>query len=287
MVYTELPHQNGEVKLGIQRPIPMTTTFDVDGPIAVLTFNRPEARNAMTWAMYDALVQACDRVDDDAAIRVLILRGAGGKAFVSGTDISQFQAFGTAGGGHASPTNGLDYEKRLDAALDRLERVNQPVIAQIEGVATGGGCAIALCCDLRVATPESNFGVPIARTLGNCLSGATYSRLVDAIGPSRVKELLFTGRMIDAAEAQAIGFINRVVPATVIASAVRELALSIAANAPLTIRVTKEMLRRIAAQRRLAAGADHDLIALCYESEDFKEGVSAFMAKRKPAWRGR
>ena len=265
----------------------MTTTFDVDGPIAVLTFNRPEARNAMTWAMYDALVQACDRVDDDAAIRVLILRGAGGKAFVSGTDISQFQAFGTAGGGHAGPTNGLDYEKRLDAALDRLERVNQPVIAQIEGVATGGGCAIALCCDLRVATPESNFGVPIARTLGNCLSGATYSRLVDAIGPARVKDLLFTGRMIDAAEAQVIGLVNRVVPASAIASAVHELALSIASNAPLTIRVTKEMLRRIAAQRQLAVGADRDLIALCYESEDFKEGVSAFLEKRKPVWRGR
>ena len=265
----------------------MTTTFDVDGPIAVLTFNRPEARNAMTWAMYDALLEACDRVDDEAAIRVLILRGAGGKAFVSGTDISQFQGFGATGGSHAGPTNGLAYEKRLDAALDRLERVNKPAIAQIEGVVAGGGCAIALCCDLRVATPESTFGVPVARTLGNCLSGATYSRLVDAIGPAGVKDLLFTGRMIDAAEARAIGLVNRVVPAAAIASAVRELALTIAANAPLTIRVTKEMLRRIAAQRRLAIGADHDLIALCYESEDFKEGVSAFLEKRKPVWTGR
>jgi len=265
----------------------MTTTFDVNGAIAMLTFSRPDARNAMTWAMYDALVEACDRVDDDAAIRVLILRGAGGKAFVSGTDISQFQAFGAAGASHAGPTNGLDYEKRLDVALDRLARVSKPAIAQIEGVAAGGGCAIALCCDLRVATPESTLGVPVARTLGNCLSGATYSRLVDAIGPARVKDLLFTGRMIDAAEAQVIGLVNRVVPASAIASAVHELALSIASNAPLTIRVTKEMLRRIAAQRQLAVGADRDLIALCYESEDFKEGVSAFLEKRKPVWRGR
>src|SRR5436309_2194332 len=164
----------------------MSTNFETDGPLAILTFNRPEARNAMTWEMYQALADACDRVDADAALRVLILRGAGGKAFVAGTDISQFQAFHT-------PADGLDYEKRLDAALDRLERVAKPTIAQVQGVAAGGGCGIALACDLCVATPESTFGIPIARTLGNCLSGATYARLADAIGPKSVKDLLFTG----------------------------------------------------------------------------------------------
>src|SRR5262245_12103201 len=144
------------------------TTFEIDGPLAILTFNRPEARNAMTWAMYDALADACERVDGDDAVRVLVLRGAGGKAFVSGTDISQFQDFRT-------PDAGVRYEQRLDATLDRLERLTKTAIAEIDGVAAGGGCAIAACCDLRIATPASTFGVPIARTLGNCLSGATCS----------------------------------------------------------------------------------------------------------------
>src|SRR3954470_24669024 len=168
-----------------------TTIFELDGPFAILTFNRPDARNAMTWDMYGALVEACDRVDGDAGIRALILRGAGGKAVVAGTDIPPFRLFHTR-------QDGLDYERRLDATLDRLERVAKPTIAQIEGVAAGGGCAIAVCCDLRLATPESTIGVPVARTLGNCLSGATTARLVDMVGPGRAKELLFTGRMASA-----------------------------------------------------------------------------------------
>src|SRR5262249_9855787 len=169
----------------------MHTIFQTDGPIATLTFNRPDARNAMTWEMYQALVDACDRVDREPSLRVLILRGAGGKAFVAGTDISQFQSF-------HDRADGLTYEARLDGVIDRLERVAKPTIAQVQGVAAGGGCAIAFTCDLRVATPESTFGIPIARTLGNCLSGATCSRLVDLLGPSRTKDLLFTGRLMDA-----------------------------------------------------------------------------------------
>jgi enoyl-CoA hydratase/carnithine racemase len=255
-------------------------TYDAVGPVATLTFDRPEARNAMTWAMYEALVDACDRVDGDADIRVFILRGAGGRAFVAGTDISQFQSF-------RDREDGLRYEERLDHVLDRLERVTKPTIAQVQGVAAGGGCAIAIACDLRVATPDSTFGIPIARTLGNCLSGATYSRLVDVVGPGRVKDLLFTGRLVGAEEAHAIGLVNRVVPGDELERAVRDLAHAIASNAPLTLRATKEMIRRLLAQRRLPAGADHDLVELCYSSADFREGVAAFLAKRPPQWTGR
>ena len=255
------------------------TTYETQGPLAILTFNRPEARNAMTWEMYQALVDACERVDADAGVRVFILRGAGGKAFVAGTDIAQFESF-------RGRDDGLAYEKRIDEVLDRLERVRKPTIAHVQGVAAGGGCAIALICDLRVATPESTFGIPIARTLGNCLSGATYSRLVDLVGPGWTKELLFTGRFAGAAEAHRLGLVNRLVPAEEIEGVVGELALEIASNAPLTLLATKEMIRRLMAKRRLAEGDDRDLIEMCYSSADFREGVAAFLAKRKPRWTG-
>jgi enoyl-CoA hydratase len=257
----------------------MHATYESDGPIATLTFNRPEARNAMTWEMYQALVDACDRVDDDSSIRVLILKGAGGKAFVAGTDIGQFTAF-------RDSEDGINYEHRIDEVLDRLERVTKATIAQIQGVAVGGGCGIALTCDLRIATPDSSFGIPVARTLGNCLSGATYSRLVDLLGPSLVKDMLLTGRLIPGTEALGLGIVNRLEAAGDIEDAVRDCALRIAANAPLTVRATKEMIRRIMAGRRLRPGEDRDVVTMCYSSHDFREGVEAFVAKRAPKWTG-
>ena len=250
-----------------------------DGPLAIVTFNRPQARNAMTWVMYEALVDVCERVDDDPDVRVLILRGAGG-TFVSGTDIGQFTAF-------EKPGDGIAYERQLDEVMDRLERVTKPTVAQVEGVAAGGGCAIALACDLRVCTPDARFGVPIARTLGNCLSAANHARILDLVGPARLKELLFTGRWLGAEEAAALGLVNRVVDGEAIEQSVRELARSIAANAPLTIRATKEIVRRLQAARRLPAADARDLIELCYTSEDFREGVAAFLANRPPVWKGR
>jgi enoyl-CoA hydratase/carnithine racemase len=254
--------------------------FESSGPVALVTFNRPDARNALTWEMYDGLVDACERVDRSDGVRVLVVRGAGGKAFAAGTDISQFTAFSTR-------DDAIAYERRLDAVIDRLERVKAATIAQVQGVATGGGFAIALACDLRVCSPDARFGMPIARTLGNCLSAANYARLADAIGPGRVKDLLFTGRLLDAAEAASFGLVTRLVEPDGIEAAVRELADTIAANAPLTIRATKEALRRIQASRRLAPEAADDLVASCYLSADFKEGVAAFLAKRRPQFNGR
>ncbi len=249
-----------------------------DGPVLTLTFNRPAARNAMTWAMYERLDQACEEVDTDDSIRVFVLRGAGGKAFVAGTDIGQFKVFDTA-------EAGIEYERDGDRRIERLERVGKPVIAQIQGFAVGGGFRIAAACDLRIATPDARFGVPIARTLGNCLSMEAYSTFLDLFGPSRLKELIFTARLVSAEEARGAGFVHEVVPPEEIGTRVAALAAQIAEHAPITLRVTKEAVRRIQAHRR-ATGGD-DLIALTYTSADFREGVRAFMEKRKPRWTGK
>lgn len=249
-----------------------------DGPILTLTFNRPEARNALTWTMYERLYHTCAEVDADDSIRVLVLRGAGGKAFVAGTDISQFQAFET-------PEAGIEYERDGERRIDRLERVRKPVIAQIQGYAVGGGFGIAAAADLRIATPDARFGVPIARTLGNCLSMEAYSRFTDLFGPSRLKELIFSARLLSAQEAHAAGFVHEIVPHDQIEARVRALAGEIAEHAPITLWVTKEAIRRIQEQRRVRGG--EDLIAATYTSADFREGVRAFLEKRKPRWTGK
>ena len=256
------------------------TIYTTNGPIAELTFNRPESRNAMTWAMYDALMDACDVVDADPAVRVFVLRGAGDRAFVAGTDIGQFQQLRTA-------EDALAYEARLDRVVDRLERVTRPTIARIRGVAVGGGCVIAMACDLRICGPDARFGVPIARTLGNCLSAANCARLLDLVGPARLKEILFTARLLDAQEALAAGLATRIVDADALDRVVTETAHSIAANAPLTVSATKELVRRLQAHRRLEPTMGHDLITACYTSDDFRGAVDAFLAKRPPVWAGR
>ncbi len=256
------------------------TIYTTDGPIAVLTFNRPESRNAMTWAMYDALVDACDAVDADPAIRVLVLRSADDRAFVAGTDISQFRDL-------RAPEDALAYEARLDKVISRLERVTKPTIARIGGVAAGGGCVIAIACDLRICGANARFGIPVARTLGNCLSAANCLRLLDLVGPARLKDLMFTARLLDATEALAAGLATRIVSADALDRVVTETALTIAANAPLTISATKELVQRLQAHRRTAPPVDHDLITACYTSHDFRGAVDAFLAKRRPVWTGR
>jgi len=248
-----------------------------DGAIVTVTFNRPEARNAMTWRMYEQLYETCEAVDADASVRVLVLRGAGGKAFVSGTDIGQFTAF-------TSGEDGVRYERDSDRNTARLDRVTKPVIAQIQGYAVGGGFAIAAAADLRIATPDARLGAPIARTLGNCLSMDAYARYVDLLGASRLKEMIFTARLIGAEEGRAAGFVHEIVAPEAIDARVRELAETVASHAPITIRVTKEAIRRVQAARPVPGG--DDLLLTTYGSADFREGVRAFLDKRKPDWTG-
>jgi len=251
--------------------------YERQGPIAFLTFNRPQARNALTWAMYEGLYDCCEHVDADDRVKVLVLRGAGDKAFVAGTDISQFRAFST-------PEDALNYESNNNRYAGRLESLTKPTIAMIRGACTGGGAAFALCCDMRLATPDVRFGVPIARTLGNILSMQNFVRLVSLIGPARTKDLIFTARLIGAEEGRAIGVFNEIVESDTIAARTLELAQLIASNAPLTIKAAKIAVQRIVNKLRLEE--TEDLVLMCYMSDDFREGVAAFMDKRKPEWKG-
>src|SRR5437867_4445690 len=208
-----------------------------DGPTALLTFNRPDARNSVTFEMYEALHDACVTLDADPSVRALIIKGAGGRAFASGTDIRQFLDFETR-------EDALGYEARLTRVLSRLAGMSKPTIAMLQGDAIGGGLFIALACDLRLAAPHARFGVPVARTLGNFLARVSLTLLVSVLGPNRAREIVLTARLLDAQEAKMIGLIDRVHPAPELESRTRELAAGLAELAPLTIAATKEATRR-------------------------------------------
>jgi enoyl-CoA hydratase/carnithine racemase len=252
--------------------------YEVRDDIGWIIFNRPAARNALTFAMYESLAAICAAQTEAPTLRALVLTGAGEKAFASGTDIGQFRAFD-------GPEDAIAYEARLDRVLDTIERCPIPMIAALAGACTGGGAGIAACCDLRVAAANLRFGFPIARTLGNCLSMANIARLSALIGPARVKEIIFTARLVEAEEAKAVGLVSEILPDhAALMARTAALARAIAGNAPLTLRATKEAVRRLRA--RHAADADKDLILLCYLSQDFREGMDAFLGKRPPVWRG-
>jgi enoyl-CoA hydratase len=251
---------------------------EVQDGVALVTFNRPQARNAFTFAMYERLAEICVAVEQDRSVRAMILTGAGGRAFAAGTDISQFRAFET-------PEDALGYEARIERVLGALERCRVPTIAAIAGACTGGGAGIAGCCDLRIATSDARFGFPIARTLGNCLSMSNYARFTALIGAGRVKDLIFTARLVEAEEALAIGLVNEMVAdADALMTRAHDLARTVAGHAPLTLQATKEALRRL--RPTIPRGEGDDLIVMCYTSRDFKEGMNAFLDKRPPSFAG-
>ena len=259
--------------------------YSVDGAgIAHITLNRPQARNALTFAMYEGLIALSRRIEEDEAVRALVVTGAGDKAFAAGTDIAQFRGF-------TKPEDALGYERFIDRVLGAIERLRVPTIAAVAGACTGGGAAIAAACDFRIATRDARFGFPIARTLGNCLSLTNLKRLSALIGPARVKDILFTARLVGAEEALAIGLVGEVVEdASALQRRASEFATMLASHAPLTLRATKEGLRRL--QDEEAPEGDgprpgDDLILMTYMSEDFREGMEAFLAKRTPQWKGR
>lgn len=254
----------------------MSVSVDLRDAIARIVVHNPQTRNAMSFAMYDAFHDACVTLDENAAVKVVIIRGGGG-TFIAGTDIREFRNLRT-------PDDALAYERRIDRVIGRLERMTKVTIAMIEGHAVGGGFPLAMACDLRYAALDARMGIPIARTLGNCVSMANATRLLDAVGPTRAKELLLTARLLSAQEAQDVGFLTAAIAPEELERHVSEVAATICELAPLTLQISKEAIRRILERRRGTEG--DDLIVRAYTSDDFQGAVRAFLEKRKPVWTG-
>jgi enoyl-CoA hydratase/carnithine racemase len=249
-----------------------------NGAIGTLTFNQPERHNAMSLDMWRAATTVLEQFELDPAVRVIVLTGAGGKAFVSGADISKFE----------SERDTLDAVAQYNAAVDRfsqvLEECSKPTIAMIRGYCVGGGLGIAVCCDLRIANDAVRFAVPAAK-LGLGYGYANVRRIMDLVGPQFVTEMLLAAGQFDAADALRTGLVNRVVPDAEIESYVRELAGVISSNAPLTIRAVKRIVRELRSEDPDVAACDA-LVRQCFESADYREGRRAFLEKRKPVFRG-
>jgi len=249
--------------------------YSVEDGVATIVFDRPAQRNAMTWAMYDGLAKACREIAWNPQVRIVVFRGAGGEAFVAGTDIAQFADFDAAAG--------IRYEHHISSAIGQIEELTKPTIAAVEGWCTGGGLIIAAACDFRIAAPNAKFGVPIAKTLGNCISIANAARLIAGFGQPRAKRMLMLAETIAAQEAKECGFVHTLAPDGGLDAAVAGMCAKLKEHAPLTMQAAKEAMRRLAVH---SLPDDEDLVRLCYGSADFKEGMAAFLAKRKPNWTG-
>lgn len=251
-----------------------------EGRIGFVTFNNPERHNAMSLEMWEATVHHLNEYAKDPVVRVLVLTGAGGKAFVSGADISKFENERSSEEGIAR------YNAAVEQGYATVHSFPKPTIAMIRGYCIGGGMGLASCCDIRICSPNSRFAVPAAK-LGLGYDFPGLKRLVDLVGPSFTKEIFFTARQFDAAEAKDMGFANRVVPEEEIEAYVKNYAETIAANAPLTVNSIKFIVGEVMkdeSKRDLKRCSD--LVAECFGSKDYIEGRQAFMEKRKPVFTG-
>ena len=251
--------------------------LELRNDVAYITFDHVAARNAMTVGMYQSLKSICEDLAKNPKAKVAILRGAGGKSFVSGSDIAQFSSF-------TSGEDGISYEEGIDRYLAPLATLPIPTIAVIDGMAVGGGLAIASCCDFRVSTPDARFGVPIAKTLGNCLSAGNVAWLVAHLGVNIVKRMLLLAELVTAPELLKQGYLLATYPAENLELEANQLAERLMKLAPITQKTTKLTLARLIKSNLPDCS---DLIRECYGSEDFKNGVSAFLDGKPPVWTGK
>jgi enoyl-CoA hydratase/carnithine racemase len=251
------------------------------GPVGWLTFNNPARRNAVSIDMWEAIPRVLDRFEQDPAVRVIVLKGEGDKAFVSGADVSQYEK-------DRSTAEGIQrYNEISSRACDRLQGCDKVTLAMIRGYCLGGGVNVALCCDLRVAADDARFGVPAAK-LGLGYGATALKNLLETIGPAYAREVLITARQFKADEAKAMGFVHRVTPVAELEAAVLEYCATISENAPLTIRATKRIVRELTnSSTAFDVQACAAWVKECFESQDYIEGRRAFMEKRKPVFQGK
>jgi enoyl-CoA hydratase/carnithine racemase len=250
-----------------------------DGAIGWLIFNNPERRNAVSLDMWQAIPGVLGDFGADDAIRVVVLAGAGDKAFVSGADISQFEKQ------RSTAETVAHYDEIGEKAQTALKNFDKPVIAMIRGYCIGGGLNIANLCDLRIAADDARFGIPAAK-MGLGYRASSMKNLVDVVGKASALEIMITARQFTAEEAKQMGLVHKVVPVAALEQATREYCDMIAANAPLTMRSAKRIIREVA-RNDYDAAACSAWVKECFDSEDYREGRRAFMEKRKPVFKGR